>query len=226
MKAAAGFGGAQKTGESILTGLEKRLVAAYVDRIPKGLETYHLTLLTLLWSLLTALFGWLAHLYGVQWLWLVSVMIVCQYVTDLFDGAVGRRRNTGLVKWGFFMDHFLDYVFLCALILAYYFVAPPGYGPWFVVLLALTGGHMVHSFLSFAATNEFRIYFAGLGPTEMRIAFIIINTFIICTWPKYYRITLPILTLVCLLALVYLVYQTQRRLWAIDTQNKAAGAEA
>lgn len=220
------FGGAAKVGQSILAGPEGRLRDAFVDRIPPWLETYHLTLMTIPWSVGVVLFGWLARLTGnTNWLWFISVMIVCQYLTDLFDGAVGRRRNTGLVKWGFFMDHFLDFIFLCALITAYYLVAPPGYEVWFMLLLGITGAHMVHSFLSFAATNEFQIYFYGLGPTEARIGFIIINAFIVWTWPRYYEITIPILTLGSLLGLVWVVYGTHRRLWAIDmaAKEKASG---
>jgi len=215
------FGGAGKVGQSFLSGPEKRLVARFVGCVPRGLETYHLTLLTVLWSGLILLFGWWAR-DDIRWLWLVSVMIVCQYVTDLFDGAVGRQRGTGLVKWGFFMDHFLDYIFLCALITAYYMVAPAGFAVWFMLLLGLTGAHMVHSFLAFAATNEFRIAFHGIGPTEMRMVFIGINTFIIYTWPKYYGVTIPALTILVLAGLVGAVFLTQRRLWALDMAAKAA----
>jgi len=217
------FGGAGKVGESWLTGPEKRLVARYVERVPPWLQTYHLTLLTVLWSLLILGFGWYAR-DNIHWLWAISAMIVCQYGTDLFDGAVGRRRNTGLVKWGFFMDHFLDFTFLCALITAYYMVTPPGFDIWFMLLLGLTGAHMVHSFLAFAATNEFRIAYYGIGPTEMRIAFIGINTFIIFTWPRYYGITIPALTLGVLAGLVFAVFRTQRELWRLDMAAKAAKA--
>ena len=215
------FGGASKVGESWLSGPERAFVARFVGHLPRGLETYHLTLLTLLWSALILLFGWWAR-QNIHWLWLVSVMILCQYVTDLFDGAVGRLRDTGLVKWGFFMDHFLDFVFLCALITAYYLVAPPGYAVWFMLLLGLTGAHMVHSFLAFAATNEFRIAFHGLGPTEMRLGFIGINAFIIFTWPRFYEVTIPALTLAVLAGLIYAVCCTQRRLWVLDMEAKAA----
>jgi phosphatidylglycerophosphate synthase len=215
------FGGAGKVGESIFARPERRLVARYVDRIPTWLETYHLTLLTIVWSLLTLGCGWLAR-GDIRWLWLVSLWIVCQYITDLFDGAVGRKRDTGLVRWGFFMDHFLDYIFLCALITAYYIVAPDGLAIWFMLLLGLTGAHMTHSFLAFAATNEFRIAFHGIGPTEMRIAFIGVNAFIIFTWPRYYDVTLPALTIVVLLALIYVVISTQRRLWAMDMEARRA----
>jgi len=169
------------------------------------------------------LFGMLAR-ENVNWLWMISLMIVLQYITDLFDGAVGRLRGTGLVRWGFFMDHFLDFVFLCALIVAYYVISPDGHAVWFMLLLGLTGAHMVHSFLAFAATNEFRIAFHGVGPTEMRLAFIVINGFIIVTWPRFYEFTLPALTLVVLLGLIYIVFTTQRRLWEIDMAAKAAAS--
>lgn len=221
----AEFAGAGKVGESIFSPWERRFVARYVQRVPRWLETYHLTLLTIVWSLLILLFGWLAQ-RDIQWLWMVSVMIVLQYITDLFDGAVGRYRNTGLVKWGFFMDHFLDFIFLCAMITAYHTVAPPGLDFWFVLLLGLTGAHMVHSFLAFAATNEFRIAFLGVGPTEMRLAFIGINAFIIFTWPRYYEYTLPLLTGGVLLGLIVVVVGTQRRLWHMDMQAKREAEHA
>src|SRR5688572_16316355 len=100
------FGGAGKVGESFFARPERWFVARFVGRIPRWLETYHLTMLTLVWSILIPLFGALART-NIHWLWMVSVMIVLQYITDLFDGAVGRLRGTGLVRWGFFMDHFL-----------------------------------------------------------------------------------------------------------------------
>ena len=221
MESAKAFGGAGKVGESFFARPERWLVARYAPRVPRWLETYHLTLLTIVWSVLIPLFGVLAR-KNVAWLWMISLMIILQYVTDLFDGAVGRLRGTGLVRWGFFMDHFLDFVFLCALIVAYYVIAPDGHAVWFMLLLGLTGAHMVHSFLAFAATNEFRIAFHGVGPTEMRLAFIIINGFITVTWPRFYEITLPALTLAVLLGLVYVVFTTQRRLWQIDMAAKAA----
>lgn len=221
MSADKPFGGAGKVGESIFSPWERRFVAKYVTKVPKFLETYHLTLLTIVWCALILVFGWMAK-SDIRWLWMVSVMIVFQYITDLFDGAVGRHRNTGLIKWGFFMDHFLDYIFLCSLLTAYHTVAPPGLDFWFVLLLGLTGAHMAHSFLAFAATNEFRIAFHGIGPTEMRLGFIGINTFTIFTWPNYYEFTLPALTLIVLVGLVFVVINTQRQLWQIDMDAKAA----
>src|SRR3989338_3638539 len=115
------FGGASKLGGSIFNPLEKKLVPIVVPHIPKSIETYHLTITTILWSAMILVFSWLART-DIQWLWGISVMIFFQYATDLFDGAVGRYRDTGLVKWGFYMDHFLDYIFLCSVLIGYSFI--------------------------------------------------------------------------------------------------------
>ena len=213
------FGGDQKIGASILSKPEKALVAWGVGKIPLWLETYHLTLLTVLWSLLSIGFAVLAR-DNLQWLWGVSLMIILQYLTDLFDGAVGRSRNTGLVKWGFYMDHFLDYVFLTSLVLCGYLIAPEGLGVCYFLLCMFTGGFMVNSFLSFAATNRFEIYFYGCGPTEMRIVFILINTLIIYTGTSHFNVSVPIVTAICGLALLLLVKRSSDQLWHIDMEHK------
>lgn len=91
------FAGDKKVSISLFGKLEKKLVEKYVDKIPKKIETYHLTLSTLAWCAFIVLFGYLAGHYNTHWLWGTSIMIVFQYLTDLFDGAVGRHRNTGLI---------------------------------------------------------------------------------------------------------------------------------
>jgi phosphatidylglycerophosphate synthase len=220
------FGGAFKKGESLLGPMEKRFVNRWVNTIPKWLETYHLTMMTILWSALVILSAWqVRETECVQWLWGVSIAVVLQYLTDLFDGAVGRTRNTGLVKWGFYMDHFLDFIFQCALIVAYALISPPEFNLqwWFFAILAITSGFMVNSFLSFAATNEFEIYFLGIGPTEIRIYFIALNTVIIYLDPtrKYFENFVPIYAIVLSLGLVFVVWQSHKKLWVMDMKNKA-----
>ena len=224
------FGGAKKKGVSILGPLEKRFVARWVDRIPNWLETYHLTLLTIPWTGLVIASAWqVRHTGEISWFWGVSVAIFLQYITDLFDGAVGRARNTGLVKWGFYMDHFLDYVFQCGLIIAYAMIAQPQQNLewWFFAILAITSGYMVNSFLCFAATNEFEIYFLGIGPTEIRIYFILLNSFIIFfdSHREYFSLGVPIYTGVLSLGLLFLVWQSHAKLWVIDMEKKRKASD-
>ncbi|MDQ3255250.1 MAG: hypothetical protein M3R15_15355, partial [Acidobacteriota bacterium] len=155
-----------------------------------------------------------------RWLWGVSLMIVCQYVTDFLDGKVGKYRNTGLVKWGFYMDHLLDYVFLCSVVIGYALILPESSGYHLLSILAIYGGYMVNSFLAFAATEKFHISHFKLGPTEFRVALVIINTLLILYGTVRMVKVLPFVAAGSLLGLVVLVYRTQQEIWKIDTERR------
>ena len=190
-----------------------------VPKIPRRIETYHLTLMTLIWSLINVILAFYAK-ENLQFLWLVSLMILFQYLTDLFDGELGRQRNTGLIKWGFYMDHFLDYIFLCSFVFVGYMISPDGLEIWYFALVVILGAYMVSSFLSFAATNEFQIYYYRMGPTEVRVVFILINTFVIYFGTRYFNILLPIVVALCLFGLIVNTFQVQKKLWHRDMQAK------
>lgn len=213
------FAGDKKVGHSFLSSPENRLKFWAIPRIPDGIETYHLTMTTLIWSLANVILGFYAK-ENLAMLWLVSLMIVLQYLTDLFDGELGRQRDTGLVKWGFYMDHFLDYIFLCSLVFVGYMISPGGLEIWYFALVVILGAYMVNSFLSFGATNEFQIYYYGIGPTEMRVVFILINTYIITFGTGRFNILLPTVVSLCLAGLVLNTYQIQKSLWRHDMQAK------
>jgi phosphatidylglycerophosphate synthase len=212
------FAGDKKVGLSLLGAWEKKLVNKYVNKIPKSIETYHLTLTTILWSALIVLFGFLAQ-YNIHWMWGVSIMILFQYLTDLFDGAVGRFRNTGLIRWGYYMDHFLDYIFLCSILIGYSFILNDEFNSLFFILVAF-GAFMVNSYLAFAATNEFKIEYLKIGPTEVRLIFIIINTLLIFFHKTYLAPLLPYVLALSIIGLCFAVYETQKIIWKKDMEIK------
>jgi phosphatidylglycerophosphate synthase len=213
------FGGDKKVGKSLLSGPETRLKRWIVRRIPKQIETYHLTIVTLLWSAVNVFTAFYAK-NNLALLWVVSLMIVLQYLTDLLDGELGRHRDTGLVKWGFYMDHFLDFIFLCSLVFVGYMIAPDGIEGWYFALLVIVGSFMVNSFLSFGATNEFEIYHYGIGPTEMRVVFILINTFIITFGTANFDLLVPVTVGICMTGLIIHSYQIHKKLWVYDMEAK------
>ena len=215
-----GTGADKKFGQSLLHKPEQAFVRWGTPRIPKFIETYHLTFMTLVWSGLIILFGYLAKNDSLQWLWMVSLMIVMQYLTDLFDGAIGRKRNTGLVKWGYYMDHFLDFIFIAAYVAVGYLIAPSNMEKWYVFLLVILGAFEVNSYLTFGVTNRFQIAHYGIGPTEMRIVFIILNTLVTYTGIWHFKYTLPALCGICSVALIYVVYRSQKALWEMDMKIK------
>ncbi|HEX6185726.1 MAG TPA: CDP-alcohol phosphatidyltransferase family protein [Pyrinomonadaceae bacterium] len=209
---------ATKSSTSLLSPLERRLAGLVVPRIPDWLGTQHLTLMTLLWCAGLGLFGYLAA-GDLRWLWGSSAMIALQWVTDFFDGKVGKHRGTGLVKWGFYMDHLLDYAFLCAVVGAYAFVLPPSAHLSLFLVLAVFGGFMVNSFLAFAATGRFHISHGKLGPTEFRLALVIINSLVVFYGTRRMTKVLPYVAACGLVALCVLAYRTQRELRQRDVER-------
>lgn len=192
-----------------------------VPKVPRGLETYHLTMLTVVWSIGIVIASILAR-ENIHWLWLVSAFIALQYLSDALDGAVGRFRDTGLVKWGFYMDHFLDYMFLASIIVGYGLVLQDIPWYWFMSMLVLGGAFMTNMFLSFAATNEFQISALGIGPTEMRLFFILVNAGIVLLGTAWVQISLPFVLAALTTVLVGLVFKTSKQLWRLDMEQKAA----
>jgi phosphatidylglycerophosphate synthase len=219
------FHGDKKEGTWLLADAENRLKEWLVPKVPRAVETYHLTLTTLLWCAMIIVFSFLAR-YWIHFLWVVSFAIFGQYITDLLDGEIGRRRKTGLIKWGYYMDHFLDYLFLCSILIGYGLMVEDHNKYLLFFVLALFGAFMVNSFLSFAATGSFRISYLGVGPTEVRLIFIAANTLIILFAGRLELArVLPFVLTGAAFALFVTVYQTQKQLWQTDMENKRNAEE-
>lgn len=210
-----GFAGARKTNESLLAPFERRLAPWVVPRIPRWIATHHLTLLTIAWCVGILWFSALAAT-DLRWLWLVSLMSVLQWFTDHFDGKVGKFRKTGLVKWGFYMDHFLDYVFLCSVVAGYAWILPDRSSFDLLCLLAVCAGFMAHSFLSMSVNETLQISYVKLGPTEFRVALVIINALLIRFGTATMARALPYVAAGGGIALAALAYVTQRQIWRAD----------
>ena len=218
------FAGDRKVGQSVLGAAERKFIDACIPRIPKRILSHHLTMLTLLWSILTVLFGYLAQ-DTPAWLHGMSVLVFLQWLTDSLDGSLGKYRKQGLVKWGFFMDHLLDLLFAGSIVIAYSFMVEVW---WlrlaFGVLLLITCATMAVSFLSFAATNQFQIAYYGVGPTEIRIAYMALNTLVFFVGTAVFSWGVPVVLGLNLVAFLILTVQTSRNLWAIDYENNVDNA--
>jgi phosphatidylglycerophosphate synthase len=205
--------------KSPIAKAERRFIDYCVPRFPPWIEGYHLTLTTILWSAGLILSGYLAK-QDLRWLWLASGMLFMQWFTDSFDGALGRYRDTGIPKWGFYMDHFLDFIFMCSILIGFALLFEGLYRNILLALVPIFGAFMVNSYLSFAATNEFKITFLGMGPTEVRLLIIVLNTLIIIFGTGFVEKTLPFIPLLTMIALVTIVYRTQKYIWKIDMEDK------
>jgi archaetidylinositol phosphate synthase len=219
------FPGDTKVGTSLFHGPEQRFINWAVVRIPPWIKSYHLTLATIPISIAIIVFSFLAKLDD-EWLWGVSVMIVIQWMTDTLDGSVGRLRKEGLVRWGYYMDHFLDYIFLCTILIGYMVLLPDTSKFLHFFILALFGAFMVSAYLAVSASDRFRITFFGIGPTEIRLLFIVINTLLLIFGKTYLAVTLPYVLGASLIGLAVVVYHTQRELWGMDMSKKVTSHES
>jgi len=218
------FAGAAKTNTSFLTPLERRLAIRVLPRIPSWLQTYHLTMMTLIWSAMILLFSYIAA-KDLRWLWMVSLMVFLQYVTDHYDGKIGKYRNTGLVRWGYYMDHLLDYVFLCSIIIGYSFILPDKSRYQILIMLAIFAGYEVSTFLSFASTDKLKISFMKLGPTEFRLAVIVINALLVEYGTRKMVNGLKYVNIGAAIVLAIIVYQTHKVIWQMDMREKSLDLE-
>jgi phosphatidylglycerophosphate synthase len=210
---------------SPLARIERSFIDNNIERFPPWIEGYHLTLMTIPLTLGLIGFGWLSR-FNIHWLWLSSLMVAGQWFTDSFDGALGRHRDTGIPKWGFYMDHFLDFLFMSAIFIGYAFtVSTPASQFYCFILMLLYGTFMASAFLSFGATNLFKITYLGLGPIEVRLLFIVLNTFIILMGIRILEVILPYALGRFCIALAIVVYQTQREIWKLDMKIKAGKKE-
>lgn len=213
------FAGETKTGTSILHTIEQYFIRRATPRVPSCVHSYHLTLASIPISLGIIICGFLAKQDN-AWLWGVSLLIGAQWLTDSLDGAVGRYRKEGLIRWGYYMDHFLDYIFLCSILISYSLMLPDHFKFLHFFVLAIFGGFMVHSYLAVTAAETFRISHLGIGPTEIRIIFILINTMIFFFGKTHMVTALPYILTFATFGLAFVVYRTQKEIHKKDIATK------
>lgn len=200
---------------SLLWGIEQKFINFLLPYIPKFINGYNLTIFGLIWIFGILIFSYFAQ-QNIKWLWVVSLIIVLQWVTDSFDGAIGRYRNSGLVRWGYYMDHLLDYLFMTSVMLGYGLIVPNESIIWICVIIVLVSIIMINSFLSFSAISKFRISNFGIGPTEGRMVFIIINILTICYGLHFLENLLLYIIVILIIYIIFSVYKIQKESYNID----------
>ena len=203
------FNGDKKVLVHFLAPFEKRFIDWMLPFVPLQVGTAQLALMTIIWSIGIVIAGYMSKV-DMRWLWLFSVCIFLQYVTDMLDGAVGRKRNTGLIKWGFYMDHFLDYIFLSAIVMGYSFLLPSSYLVLSMLCLIFSSGFMVHTLMDFSITHDFKISFSYFGVSEARLILIVFNAVLMIAGKGILVTIFPCFVGGLFIALCLLVYRSQR----------------
>jgi len=152
---------------SVLAGPEKRLLERIARRLPAWVTPDGLTLLGL-GSMIAAAAGFAAT-RATPW---GSVVVVCalalNWFGDSLDGTVARVRRCERPRYGFYVDHAIDLAGTACLLVG---LACSGRMHPLIAASVLAAYLLVaaESFLATHAGGVFRISFAGVGPTELRV---------------------------------------------------------
>lgn len=166
---------------SILNRVEKKALVWLAGRQPRWVTSDFLTFVGVMGAVLFAVGGMLAHI-DLRYLWLGSLGLVVNWYGDSLDGTLARVRHTQRPIYGFFIDHTLDALTTCLICLGL------GLSPVMRIDVALLimGGYLclsIYTYISTIIINEFRLTYGKLGPTEVRLILIAVNTlYIYAPW--------------------------------------------
>ncbi|MBQ7572428.1 MAG: CDP-alcohol phosphatidyltransferase family protein [Bacteroidaceae bacterium] len=159
---------------SLLNPCEKVVLRALVRRIPSFVTSDYLTGLGVVGALVIAV-GYALTNYSPAWLWLANLGFVLNWLGDSLDGTLARYRNQQRPLYGFYIDHNLDCVCEFLIVLG---AGLSAYMSLRVALLIIVPYLMLEVYVMINAhlKNEFRLTYARLGPTELRLIIVLANS--------------------------------------------------
>ena len=166
---------------SVLNALEKKVLVRMAKMQPRWMTSDILTFIGIVGSVIVAV-GYALSNYDISWLWLASFGFVVNWYGDSLDGTLARVRNTQRPIYGFYLDHCVDGLTMAVMcigaglseMLNLYIARAV-----LVVYLLLSISVYINAHLK----GEFKLTFAGMGPTEFRLIMIIVNTLFIYVAP-------------------------------------------
>jgi len=158
---------ARRVHESFLAQPEKRFMIWIAERLPRWVNSDHLTVLGFLAQIMAGLSYALArwNQYGLLG---VIVFLVLNWLGDSLDGTLARVRQQQRPGYGFYVDHMVD---SCGALFLMGGLAVSGYmHPYLAIGLLLAFLLLsIQSYLAAYTLSEFHLSFWKFGPTELRI---------------------------------------------------------
>ena len=158
----------------LLAGVERRVLQALAARVPRSIRSNHLTVIGILGAVGTGTAYALTR-YDPAWLWVASLLLGVNWLGDSLDGTLARVRGTQRPKYGYYLDHVVDAFSTVVIGLGI------GLSPYVnlglalglvVVYLALS----INVYLESSVFGVFKISYGRIGPTEVRLLLVFLNT--------------------------------------------------
>jgi len=167
------FTNAARLQTSVLNAAERRLLVWLAERMPRAINSDHLTVLAAV-----AMAG-AGAAYALARVWppallIVNVFLAINWFGDSLDGTLARVRNRQRPRYGFYVDHVIDCLGATMLFIG---LGLSGYMHLTVALSVLISYLLLSAevYLATYTRHTFRMTYFKLGPTELRILLAIGN---------------------------------------------------
>jgi archaetidylinositol phosphate synthase len=165
---------AEREASFLLAVPEKRVLRWLARRLPRWVLPDDLTAIGVLAALAVAVAYQLSN-ESLDWLWVASGLLVVQWLGDSLDGTLARVRGIERPTYGYYLDHLVDAISTAAI----------GIGLGLSPFMLLSVGTLIvvaylilsiNVYLESFAFNRFSIGYGKIGPTEIRLILIALNT--------------------------------------------------
>ena len=167
---------------NIMARQERNLLTWLCKHMPGAVTPDRLTAVGLIGAVIVFV-GYLASNVHPGFFWLATFGIVVHWFGDSLDGSLARYRRIERSRYGYFIDHSTDAVAVLLMLVGL------GLSPHIrleMALFALLGYLLmcIFVFLFDHVTGNFQMSFLALGPTELRLIVIFLNSvmYSVGTW--------------------------------------------
>lgn len=174
----------KRVNDMLLGPLERPALQWLAARMPAWVTPDVLTGIGVIASIMIFVGYWLSNA-SIWWLWFVNLGFVLNWFGDSLDGTLARFRKIERPKFGFYIDHTVDAVAEFLTIIGI------GMSPFLrldIAAFALIGYLLVsvHVYIRTCVDGVFKISYGTMGPTEMRVIIMLVNTAIFFV-PTFFR---------------------------------------
>ena len=161
------FKSAPRIQESILSGIERKVLFWLAEHTPEWINSDHLTLIGFLGQVMAGVSYVIArwHRWGLV---MATLFLALNWFGDSLDGTLARFRDKQRPRYGFYVDHIIDTFAAFAMMGG---LACSGYVHPYVALGMLIAFLMlsIEVYLTTYTIGKFQLSYWKFGPTEIRI---------------------------------------------------------
>ncbi len=153
---------------SVLAAAEKRTLIWIAQRLPRWINSDHLSALGLLAMAGAGASFVVAQSDPVAGASLVVLCLALNWFGDSLDGTVARVRAQQRPRYGYYVDHVID---LAGTAMLFAGLAASGFMSPLIATLVVAAFFLVsaEAYLATHSRGVFKMSFIGVGPTELRI---------------------------------------------------------